>query len=85
MFKKTNEKAIVTFNGWDGKSYNGEPCKKDVYVRVWMYKGTEHTDGKRFVRTYDRSSGMYDYHFIMDECHPVTGANLVFYCCSDAR
>ena len=76
MFKKANEKAIVTFNGWDGKSYNGEPCKKDVY---------EDRLGKKFVRTYNRSHRDYDYHLILDEHHPVTGANLVFYCCSDAR
>ena len=44
-FVKINEKVEITFNGWDGKSYNGEvrkmnvwacdahPGKKFVYIR----------------------------------------------------
>lgn len=76
MFEKTNEKATITFNGWDGKSYNGEPCKKAVY---------QDAQGKRFVRTYDHSRNEYDYHLIMDKCHRITGVNLVFYWCSEAR
>ncbi len=29
---KTNEKIEITFNGWDGKSYNGESRKMNVWV-----------------------------------------------------
>lgn len=31
-FVKTNEKVEVTFNGWDGNSYNGESRKMNVWV-----------------------------------------------------
>lgn len=29
---KTSEKIEVTFNGWDGRSYNGESRKMNVWV-----------------------------------------------------
>lgn len=46
-FVKTSEKVEVTFNGWDGKSYNGESRKMNVWVSethpgmkfVYMRKG----------------------------------------------
>lgn len=31
-FTKTNEKVEITFNGWDGKSYNGETRKMNIWV-----------------------------------------------------
>ena len=31
-FVKTNEKIEVTFNGWDGKSYDGESRKMNVWI-----------------------------------------------------
>jgi hypothetical protein len=31
-FTKTNEKIEVTFNGWDGKSYDGEARKMNVWA-----------------------------------------------------
>ena len=31
FFTKTKEKVTFTFNGWDGKSYNGESRKASVY------------------------------------------------------
>lgn len=31
-FIKTNEKAVVTFNGWDGKSYDGESRRMSVWT-----------------------------------------------------
>lgn len=31
-WEKTSEKVEVTFNGWDGKSYNGESRKMNVWV-----------------------------------------------------
>ena len=31
-FVKTNEKIEITFNGWDGKSYDGEARKMNVWV-----------------------------------------------------
>ena len=30
-FTKTKEKVVFTFNGWDGKSYNGESRQASVY------------------------------------------------------
>ena len=30
-FKTTNEKVTFTFNGWDGKSYDGESRRATVY------------------------------------------------------
>lgn len=30
-FTKTNERVEFTFNGWDGKSYNGESRRASVY------------------------------------------------------
>lgn len=52
-FVKTSEKVEVTFNGWDGKSYNGEtrkmnvwtskthPDKKFVYARVGGFESIQ--------------------------------------------
>jgi len=31
-FTKTKEKVEITFNGWDGKSYDGESRKMNVWV-----------------------------------------------------
>ncbi len=31
LFTKTKEKVTFTFNGWDGKSYDGESRKATVY------------------------------------------------------
>lgn len=31
FFRKTSEKVTFTFNGWDGKSYNGESRRATVY------------------------------------------------------
>ena len=31
FFTKTNEKVTFTFNGWDGKSYDGESRSASVY------------------------------------------------------
>ena len=36
-FRKTNEKVTFSFNGWDGKSYNGE--SRTAYVYRSMIKG----------------------------------------------
>ena len=47
-WEKTREKIEVTFNGWDGKSYNGESRKMNVWV------SSTHP-GKKFV--YKRQGG----------------------------
>lgn len=31
FFRKTREKVVFTFNGWDGKSYDGESRRATVY------------------------------------------------------
>lgn len=45
---KTNEKIEVTFNGWDGKSYDGESRKMNVWIN-------NNVPGKKFV--YKRQGG----------------------------
>ena len=50
-FTKTNEKAIITFNGWDGKSYAGETRKMNVWV-------SDRFPEKKFV--YLRQGGFYN-------------------------
>lgn len=47
-FIKTSEKVEVTFNGWDGKSYDGESRKMNVWV-------SDRHPGKKFV--YKRQGG----------------------------
>ena len=46
---KTKEKIEITFNGWDGKSYDGESKKMNVWVNEKRYPG------KKFV--YKRQGG----------------------------
>lgn len=41
-FVKTKEKIEITFNGWDGKSYDGETRKMNVWV-------CDTLPGKKFV------------------------------------
>lgn len=67
-FEKTNKKATVTFNGWDGKSYNGEAVNRAIYTN-------RNLPGKKFVVGYFKNSKCY--HEITEETHPVTGANLL--------
>ena len=67
-FKETNEAATITFNGWDGKSYNGESYTKRVYVR-------EDLPGKKFVRA--NFAGSRCYHEILDQKHEKSGAQIV--------
>ena len=38
-FRRTNEKVTFSFNGWDGKSYNGE--SRTAYVYRSTIKGFE--------------------------------------------
>lgn len=63
-FKDTHKSEFVTFEGWDGKSYNGEGCNATVFIHK--------QNGKRYVRTYNR--GYRCYHEILSEKHPVSGA-----------
>ena len=59
FFTKTKEKVIFTFNGWDGKSYDGESRRASVYrtsipgfenVRlVKVGKGLHYIDEDRMV------------------------------------
>lgn len=45
FFCRTNEKVTFSFNGWDGKSYNGE--SRTAYVYRSMIKGF---DEIRFIK-----------------------------------
>ena len=57
-FIKTNEKVDVTFNGWDGKSYDGETRKLNVwlcdkipskkFVNLARVGGFERIDGSHY-------------------------------------
>ena len=68
-FTQTNEKIMVTFNGWDGKSYDGEGAN----LKIWTSK--YHPD-KKFVKT-----GHYGvvFHEVLDDTHEKTGFNKVTY------
>ena len=65
------QKAVVTFSGWDGKSYNGEGSTLNVWVNKF-YPGME------FVK---RGRGKYNaFHEIKrNEKHPITGFDTVDY------
>lgn len=77
-FVETKEKAVVTFSGWDGKSYNGEPRQMKVYTHEM------HPD-KKFVRTWLPKYKEYVFHQITDVLHPVSGVNKVCFFCSVER
>lgn len=77
-FTATKEKALVTFNGWDGKSYNGEARKMTVYTHPAH-------PGKKFVRTWMPKYKEYAFHLILDEVHPISGVNEVQYWGSEEK
>lgn len=79
-FEASKEKAIVTFGGWDGKSYNGEARKMTVYVHTGRFM-----EGKKFVRTWMPKYKEYAYHLILDEVHPISGVNEVQYWGSEEK
>ena len=62
-FTKTNDKVTFTFNGWDGKSYNGEGQTKPVYTK----------NSKRFVLAYSAAYKVYIAHELTGKFHPVSG------------
>ena len=71
-FVKTSEKVEITFNGWDGKSYNGETRK----LNVWK---CERHPGKRFVNLarvggFERIDGS---HYSIDAFFVVTDRMVV--------
>ena len=65
-FTKTNEKITVTFNGWDGKSYDGESRR----MAVWTHPNHP---GKKFVNkkqgVFERIDGT---HYSIDAFFKVT-------------
>lgn len=71
LFQETTRKTVVTFSGWDGKSYNGEGVTLNVWVNRF-YPGME------FVK---RGRGKYNaFHEIKrNEKHPTTGFDTVDY------
>lgn len=66
-FSKTSEKVTFTFNGWDGKSYNGEGQTKPVYTK----------NSKRFVLAYSAAHKVYIAHELTGKFHPVSGLEKV--------
>ena len=45
-FVKTSEKIEITFNGWDGKSYDGETRKMNVWVHP-LHQGKKFVNKKQ--------------------------------------
>ena len=62
-FTKTSEKVTFTFNGWDGKSYNGEGQTKPVCIK----------NSKRFVLAYSAFYHDYFAYELIGKFHPVSG------------
>lgn len=62
-FIKTSENVTFTFNGWDGKSYNGEGQTKPVYTK----------NSKRFILAYSAAYGDYFAHELTGKFHQVSG------------
>ena len=52
-FVKTNEKVEITFNGWDGKSYDGETRTMNVWV-------CDAHPGKKFVHIRKSFAGIHE-------------------------
>ena len=77
-FTKTNEKVEITYAGWDGKSYDGEVKKTNVWV-------CDTHPGKKFVycrKSFQNFDGSYKadcFHIITDEMHKVTNVPVVDY------
>lgn len=77
-FVKTNEKIEITYNGWDGKSYNGEIKRTNVWVC------STHPD-KKFVycrKSFHGIDGNYKadcFHVVTDEMHETTNVPVVDY------
>lgn len=70
-FTKTNEKMEVTFNGWDGKSYNGESRR----MAVWT---SPVHPGKKFVNKKQGGFERYDgSHFSVDCFFEITNNMVV--------
>lgn len=65
-FKKTNEKIQVTFNGWDGKSYDGESRRMAIWVNP-------NIPGKKFVNKRQGGFERWDgTHYSIDAFFVVT-------------
>lgn len=71
FFQETNKKVVVTFSGWDGKSYNGE----GVALNVWVNK---FYPGMEFVK---RGNGKYNaFHKVLtSKFHHISGHMLTDY------
>ena len=71
-FNETNEKVVITFGGWDGKSYDGEGRKMNVWVSPME------PDAK-FVCVYLAKYKCYTFHKITEQKHDVSGLPCVTY------
>jgi len=70
-FTKTREKMDVTFNGWDGKSYNGESQR----LTVWVHP---RHPGKKFVNKRKGGFERYDgSHYSIDAFFEITNNMIV--------
>lgn len=67
-FVKTNEKIEITFNGWDGKSYDGEARKMNVWT-------CDAHPGKKFVYIRKSFQGIDDSY--KADCFHVVTDNMV--------
>lgn len=77
-FTKTNEKIEITYAGWDGKSYDGEVKRTNVWV-------CDKHPGKKFVycrKSFTSFDGNYKadcFHVVTDKMHAITNVPVVDY------
>lgn len=71
-FRETKEKMMITFSGWDGKSYKGEGRNMNVWVNDNMPE-------MKFVCIWTPCYGVYTIHEIKEEKHEISGYNKVSY------
>lgn len=71
-FRETKEKMMITFGGWDGKSYDGEGRKMNVWVNDCF-------PDKKFVCLWTPCFGVYTIHEITEKKHEISGYNRVSY------
>ena len=77
-YRKTSEKVEITYGGWDGKSYNGEGKRTNVWV-------CDKYPGKKFVHIRKTFSSIYEnykadcFHEITDKKHRISGLPVVEY------
>ena len=82
-FEATGETEIVCFNGWDGKSYDGETEKLPVYKLDTHFAHLACNSERRFVPKYTKKWG-WTMHEIMYKWDKIgEGYEVDYYCETD--